>query len=499
MCGMVGKLNLERGRPPVTAEEMARMLAMIRHRGPDEFGAYLGNGVGLGSARLSIIDLSGGRQPIHNEDGTVWIVYNGEVFNYPELRRVLEAAGHTFYTDTDTEVIVHLYEERADFIHALNGQFALALWDSRRHELLLARDRVGIRPLYYATAAGRLLFASEIKALLADPLLQARLSLLALAETFTFWSPLSPHSPFEGILSLPPGHLLRVREGQIILQRYWALDYTVPDQVAPVNEAAEELRALLADAARIRLRADVPVGVYLSGGLDSSTTAALVKQYAGARLRTFGLAFEDPAYDERAHQAAMVRHLDTDHSQVECATADIAAAFPDVVWHAEAPLLRTSPAPMYLLANLVHRHGFKVVLTGEGADEILGGYNIFKEARIRRFWARRPDSTLRPQLLARLYPYIARLSQENPSYLRAFFGQGLEDTGDPLYSHRLRWRNTARCQRFFTPEVAAAAAANDPWQGWPTPCHPNTALGALAQAQNMKARVLVRIPAFLPG
>lgn len=466
MCGIVGKLNLETGRPPVTAEEMARMLAMIRHRGPDEFGAYVDGQIGLGNARLSIIDLAGGRQPIHNEDGSLWIVYNGEVFNYPELRRELEAAGHRFYTDTDTEVIVHLYEERgADFVTALNGQFALALWDNRRRELMLARDRVGIRPLYYATVAGRLLFASEVKALLADPLLEPRLSLPALAEAFTFWTTLSPHSAFEGIVTLPPGHLLRVRDGRLTLQRYWALDYTVDANAAPLDEAADELRDLLTDAARIRLRADVPVGVYLSGGLDSSTTATLVKQYAGRRLRTFGIAFSDAAYDERDHQAAMVRHLDTEHSQVECAAADVAADFPEVVWHAEMPLLRTSPAPMYRLSGLVHDHDFKVVLTGEGADEILGGYNIFKEARLRRFWARRPDSALRPQLLGQLYPYVGRLAQENPSYLQAFFGQGLADTDDPFYSHRLRWRNTARCQRFFAPEVAAATAGLDPLAG----------------------------------
>jgi asparagine synthase (glutamine-hydrolysing) len=462
MCGIAGKLNIAE-REAVTVDELAAMLAMIRHRGPDEFGVLIKGPVGLASARLSIIDLAGGRQPIHNEDRSVWVVLNGEIFNYRELRAELVAAGHVFYTETDTEVLVHLYEEQgAGFVKALNGQFAIALWDDRRHELLLIRDRVGIRPLYYTQTGGRLHFASEVKAIFADQEVSVSLDLHALAQAFTLWTTLSPRSIFRGVWSVPPGHMLRVRDGALLVEPYWGIDFAVPDPFPlGLDEAAEQLRALLSDATRLRLHADVPVGMYVSGGLDSTTTAALAREH-GANLRTFGIGFEDPEYDESDYQALVVQHLGTAHSQVRCAADDIGRAFRHVVWHAEAPLLRTSPAPMYLLAELVHEHGYKVVLTGEGADEVLAGYNIFKEAWVRRGWARQPHSSLRPQLLRRLYPYLPRLSGETGGYLSAFFGQGLSDTDDPLYSHRLRWRNTARCRRFFSADVYAEVGNYDP-------------------------------------
>jgi len=463
MCGIVGWVNTEPGEP-VRSEALGRMLAMIRHRGPDAFGVYLGDGVGLGSARLSIIDLEGGQQPISNEDGTVWIVYNGEVFNYIELRAELEAAGHVFATRSDTEVIVHLYEEHgASFVDHLNGQFALALWDERARSLLLARDRLGIRPLYYTVSGGRFLFASEIKALLAAPGVSATIDPRSLAQVLTFWTTLSPHTAFRGIESLPPGHTLRLAGGRIALRRYWAPDLTEEERPGrTVDDAAHELFSLLVDATRLRLRADVPVGAYLSGGLDSSTTAALVRLYTDRRLCTFGIGFSDPAFDETPHQERMSAFLGTEHRAIRCTPGALGDAFPDVVWHCEMPLLRTAPAPMYLLSGLVHDEGYRVVLTGEGADEILGGYDIYKEAKIRRFWAQRPDSLWRALLLRRLYPYVAPLSGETDAYLRGIFGRNLTDTDDPLYSHRLRWSNTARCSRFLAPDVRQSLRDYDP-------------------------------------
>ena len=232
MCGIVGKLNVDRAEP-IDVHELAQMLGMIRHRGPDEFGVYLDDRIGLGNARLSIIDLHSGCQPIHNEDETIWLVLNGEIFNYLELRAELEAAGHRFYTHTDTEVIVHLYEEHGpDCVQRLNGQFAAALWDSAQRTLFLIRDRVGIRPLYYTFAGGRLLFASEIKALLAAPETTAEIDPEALAQIFTFWTTSAPHTVFRGILSLPPGHLLVIREGHAQFRPYWKLDFS-PDERIP--------------------------------------------------------------------------------------------------------------------------------------------------------------------------------------------------------------------------------------------------------------------------
>ena len=449
MCGIVGLLDVADG-PPIEGASLRRMLAAIRHRGPDQLGIRLEGDAGLGSARLSIVDLEGGRQPIPNEDASLWIVFNGEIFNHPELRAGLEEKGHRFRSRSDTEVLLHLYEDLGPAcLHRLNGQFAAAIWDRTARSLFLARDRFGVRPLFYARSAGVFGFASEIKALLAEGRFTARIDPLALDEIFTFWSTLPGRSAFEGIAELPPGHTLTVSRRGSVLETWWRPTYARARRRDPEEEAAE-LRALLVDATRIRLRADVPVGAYLSGGLDSSTIAAVAKRLVPDRLETFSIAFGDAGFDEREHQIRMAEALGTRHHVLEATHADIGRAFPDVVWHAETPMLRTAPVPMFLLSRLVRDHGFKVVLTGEGADEILAGYDIFKETMIRRFWARRPDSRWRPLLLRRLYPDIPGLGKVNDSYLRAFFGASLTETASPVYSHALRWRNTARAKRFFS-------------------------------------------------
>ncbi len=459
MCGIVGTLNLTAAAEPVRETALRQMLAMIRHRGPDQFGIYLGGDVGLGNARLSIIDLSSGQQPIANEDGTLWIVFNGEIFNHVELRPELEARGHRFATHTDTEVILHLYEEYGPACVArLNGQFAFAIWDARRRTLFLARDRLGICPLFYTIAGGALIFASEIKAILADRRVSAAIDPVALDQTFTCWSPQSPRTVFAGISWLPPGTHMTVRRGNPVIEPYWQLQ--LPDRDAAggpdVAEAVEGLAELLIDATRIRLRADVPVGAYLSGGLDSSTIAAIIRNYTGNRLDTFSIAFDDAEFDESGFQQRMARFLGTDHQVVRATHADIGRIFPDVVWHTEAPLLRASPAPMFLLSRLVRSSGYKVVLTGEGADEFLAGYDIFKEAKVRRFWARQPDSRRRPLLFRRLYPWITGFTGGAGAYLAAFFRDGLEDGAAPDYSHRPRWRTTARTRRFFSDALRGA-------------------------------------------
>jgi asparagine synthase (glutamine-hydrolysing) len=450
MCGIAGVLNLAE-RPPVEKAVLYRMLGAIRHRGPDEFGVYRDADAGLGSARLSIIDLSSGQQPIGNEDGTLWIVYNGEVFNYVELQPELEALGHRFCTSTDTEVILHLYEDHGpDCLAYLNGQFAMAIWDARERSLFLARDRCGIRPLFYTVEDSRLVFGSEIKALLAHPDVKAEIDRASLEQILTFWSTLSPRTAFRHIYQVPAGHYLFARDGQFAVQSYWELDFeTDADTGRTDQDYLDEFEDLLIDATRIRLRADVPVGAYLSGGLDSSVTSAIVRNYTDNRLDTFSIAFADPQFDESRFQQEMAAFLGTDHRVAHCTYADIGRIFPDVIWHAETPILRTSPAPLFLLSNLVHECGLKVVLTGEGADEVLAGYNIFKEMKVRRFWARDPDSPIRPLLLQRLYPYISGLSSGGGAYLKAFFRKRLSDTESPFYSHAIRWANTSRIRRFL--------------------------------------------------
>jgi asparagine synthase (glutamine-hydrolysing) len=464
MCGIVGVVNLG-DRPPADLAVLRRMLGAIRHRGPDEFGIYRDARVGLGSARLSILDLSTGQQPIGNEDSSLWIVYNGEAFNYVELRPALEARGHRFSTQTDTEVILHLYEDHGPAcLQQLNGQFAMAIWDARRGSLLLARDRLGIRPLFYTVRDGRLIFASEIKALLGHPDVEAKIDVDSLRQIFTYWSPLSPRTAFRDVHEVPAGHYLLAHDGRLDVQRYWSLDFSgEPDgaDARPSQDYLDEFEALLIDATRLRLRADVPVGAYLSGGLDSSVTAAIVRRYTGNRLDTFSIAFEDRAFDESDYQQQMAAALGTDHLVRRCSTADIGRVFPEVIWHTETPILRTAPAPLFLLSRLVQDHGLKVVLTGEGADEILAGYNIFKEMKVRRFWARDPDSQMRPLLLRRLYPYIPTLGGA-AAFQNAFFRQGLTDTGSPYYSHAIRWSNTARIQRFLVDGGGSEAEVERP-------------------------------------
>ncbi len=467
MCGIAGIFNLE-AHKPAAERDLRQMLAMIRHRGPDEFGIYLDGPVGLGSARLSIIDLNTGQQPISNEDGTLWIVFNGEVFNYVELRPDLEARGHRFSTSSDTEVLLHAYEEFGPkCLERFNGQFAFAIWNVREQSLFLARDRLGVRPLFYTRQGGLFIFASEIKAILAVGGVRPEIDPVVMDQIFTFWCPLSPWTIFRGIVEVPPGHYLLARGSGIELNSYWELAFPGAafhsedaQSQKGVEEYQEELGELLVDAAKIRLRADVPVGAYLSGGLDSSIIASIVRNFTGNRLDTFSIAFDDASFDESSWQLQMARFLGTEHQVVRATHADIGRLFPDVIWHAEVPLMRSAPAPMFMLSKLVRDAGYKVVLTGEGADEFLAGYDIFKEAKVRRFWAARPESALRPKLFQRLYRDVGSLSKSNPSLLAAFFREGLAEIDSPDYSHALRWRNGRRNSRFFSEDVRQAIAGH---------------------------------------
>jgi asparagine synthase (glutamine-hydrolysing) len=457
VCGIAGVLHFDGSKPELRT--LRRMLWPIRHRGPDASGVYVDGPVGLGHVRLSIIDLAGGRQPMANEDRSLWVTFNGEIFNYVELREPLLRRGHRFATQSDTEVILHLYEEFGeDCVGHFNGQWALAVWDKRRRRLFLSRDRLGIRPLFYTIARGKLLFASEIKALLTHPDVGAEIDPRGLNQVFTFWSTLPPRTVLKGISELPPGHNLIVEQGQARVRRYWQLDYDCAARTMDADQCAGQLLDLLSDAARLRLRSDVPVGAYLSGGLDSSVTTALVKRCSSARLRTFSVTFDEAEFDESRYQRQVIEALQTDHQQIRCLPQDIGRVFPEVIWHAERPVLRTAPAPLYLLSKLVHDQGYKVVLTGEGADEMLGGYDIFKEAKVRRFWAAQPDSALRAALLGRLYPYLPKMQAQSLAYRKAFFHVRPEDLADPFFSHLPRWRVTARLKLFFSHELRSQIA-----------------------------------------
>ena len=341
----------------------------------------------------------------------------------------------------------------------LNGQFAMAIWDKNRETLLLGRDRVGIRPLFYYNANGRLVFGSEIKALFADDQIPRSLDVASLSNIFTCWSSLGSGTPFEDIHQIPSGHFgLFSRQG-IHIQPYWNLPVNESEhhqalQDNSLSEWTAEFNDLILDATRIRLRADVPVGAYLSGGIDSTFTSALVKQNFNNSLCTFSVQFTDDRFDETHYQETAIEALKTDHRSIRCSEENIGEIFPKVIWHTETPILRTAPVPLYRLSRLVRDNQFKVVLTGEGADEIFAGYNIFKEDRVRRFWARNPESRLRPALLKKLYPYI--FSQQNEkaqAFLKGFFKKGLSEVDSPIYSHMLRWQNTAQLMNFFSADI----------------------------------------------
>jgi len=427
---------------------------MLEHRGPDGKGFYTDNKVGLAHARLSIIDLEGGKQPIHNEEQTVWVIFNGEIFNYIELREDLEKRGHQFYTESDTEVIVHAYEEFGDkFVDRLNGQFAIALWDKTEQKLLLIRDRVGIAPLYYTQQNGRIIFGSEIKAILAALEVSPSLNSDALDQLMTFWSPVSPATLFKDVFEISPGCMLVVTNENVHVKRYWDWEFpAATDQYlhGDENELAERLHDLLIQSTKIRLRSDVPVGAYLSGGLDSSVIVALIHHYGQVPLRTFSIRFGDNEYDEGNFQAELIRHLDADHSRVHCANQDIGEHFEKTIWHTESTVLRTAPVPMGILSGHVRNQNYKVVLTGEGADEVLGGYDIFKEAKIRQFWAKNPQSEFRPLLLKRLYPYLDLSKGRGMSYIKSFFGAGIDRADLAWFSHMPRWNTTSKCKDFFS-------------------------------------------------
>ncbi len=496
MCGIAGfsgpTVHADAARPQLEA-----MIHTLHHRGPDGYGFHAAEGIGLAHARLAIIDLATGDQPIRNERGDVWTVFNGEIFNYVELRAALVAQGHRFYTQSDTEVIVHLYDRYGDaFVEHLNGQFAIALWDARRKRLVLARDRAGIRPLFYTHARGNTWFASEIKALLSVLPERATLHVRGLVQALTLWAPADPDTAFEGVYSLPPGHLLSIEaDGSETLTQYW--DWSFPPAGAPstftsIEQATDELRALLVDAVRLQLRADVPVGAYLSGGLDSSGIVAMVRGFTDTPVRTFSVAFEDAEFDESEHQLAMVRHLGTDHTTLRVTRREIGDAFPRLVRHAEAPVLRTAPVPMMLLSARVRAEGYKVVLTGEGADEVFGGYDLFKEAKVRRFWARQPDSTMRPKLLGRLYGYLENSPVRNPAFAQSFFGQGLEHIGRPIFAHAPRWATSQRALAFLSPELRAGLGSWDPLAFYEQRLPPAImSWGPLARDQYVEAKSLL--------
>ena len=500
MCGIAGIVRLDDDAVPPGREALARMAGSLIHRGPDEFGVYRDNHAGLAHSRLSIIDLSTGQQPMVDENGTTWIVFNGEIFNYVELRAELVALGHRFRTQSDTEVILHAYRAWGNAAFArMNGQWAIAIWDSIARRLVLSRDRMGICPLHVCEHAGRLYFASEVKAIFAaEPDIPRAFDPVGIAQTFTFWTIVPPHGVFRGITELEPGHVRIYENGKVRDNAYWSPDYPAAGAArgkfpGSLDDAVLEVRKALEKATSLRmLRADVPVGSYLSGGLDSSLVAAMGKRFAGDRFQTFSLRFEDAEYDETEYQRLMANGLGSEHHEVVVSRGDIANIFPDVIYHTERPILRTAPAPLFLLSRLVRDHGIKVVLTGEGADEMFAGYDIFREGKVRRFWGRQPESAWRARLLERLYPYLARSPVSQQAMARQFFGRNIAAHRTPGFAHDTRWHTTGALKRLLSSDMQSACIDRDIVSELLEGLHADFAQwDPLAQDQHLEIRTLL--------
>src|SRR3989475_3905322 len=386
MCGIAGIMSLN--SQPVSIEELRSMCAALVHRGPDDEGFYLGRdkSVGLGMRRLSIIDLQTGRQPVSNEDGTVWVVFNGEIYNFRDLRRKLEQRGHAFSTATDTEVIVHLYEEYGQHcVEKLRGMFAFALWDDRSQTLLLARDRLGIKPLYYAEVGGRLLFASELKAILQAPEVQRSVNWRAVSHLFTGLTTPPAESIIEGVRKLEPGHLLIASPGKDPqTERYWEVRFE-PDYSRSEEDYAEELRERLEESVALHLVSDVPLGAFLSGGLDSSSVVATMARLTSSPVKTFSIGFTDEDYNELHYARLVAQRFGTDHHEL-ILEPNVVDILEDLAWHLDEPFGDPSAIPTFMVSKLAADH-VTVVLSGDGGDELFAGYDKYlveqKERRYR--------------------------------------------------------------------------------------------------------------------
>ncbi len=455
MCGILGFINLDRNYR--ADERIARRMAgAIIHRGPDDEGFYFKDNVALGMRRLSIIDLATGHQPISNEDGSVRVVFNGEIYNFLELRERLVARGHQFRTHSDTEVIVHLYEDHGDdLVDHLNGMFAFTLWDERRQRLLVARDRMGEKPLYFTQTQESFIFASELKSLVEHPLVERRINLLALRKYLQYEFVPSPHTIIEGVHKLRPAHRLIFEKGEWRTERYWRLSYEGERLQIGEDEAVEETRRRLREAVRLRLVSDVPLGVLLSGGIDSSSVAELACEAAEGRVKTFSIAFDEKSFDESSYARLVANRLGTEHYERRFTEREMLDIVPEIPRLLDEPLGDGSLIPTFLLSRFT-RERVTVALGGDGGDELLAGYPTYAAHRMADYYRALPR-LVRKGLIE---PAVARLpvSTDNLSFdfkaKRFVLGAAL-----PAGTRHTVWMGsyTAEQQRLLlAPEVLAA-------------------------------------------
>lgn len=433
MCGIVGKFNFT--GEPISPDHIIKMCRTLIHRGPDDEGVYTDDLVGLGIRRLSIIDVAGGHQPLSNEDKTIWIVFNGEIYNYPELNKWLKSKGHSFTTNTDTEAIIHLYEEMGDeCVKQLNGMFAFAIWDSRKQKMLLARDRLGKKPLHYMVNNNRLIFSSEIPPILEDPSVERSLDIVALQQYLRLWFVPSPRTMFEGIRKLPPAHFLVCENARIRIERYWDVDFSQKQSLTD-TQWGEKILGLLDDAVRIRLMSDVPLGAFLSGGVDSSTVVSLMSRFINQPVKTFSIGFEDINYNELPYARQVARYLGTEHHE-EIIKPDAAKILPKLVWHYGEPFGDDSCIPSYYVSKMARQY-VTVALSGDGGDENFGGY-----PRIPHYLSFNPVNSIRGLLIEWLKGIFYQGKQQNSLYQRGFINELAFRVGeilDPMERYTHEW------------------------------------------------------------
>ena len=469
MCGITGAIWTD-PKQGIDAATLQKMTDVIRHRGPDEEGQYYSDfqvrppyeslpGIALGFRRLSIIDLASGQQPMANEDESVWVVFNGEIYNYPTIRRRLEGAGHTFRTQSDTETIVHLYEDEGlDFVQHLNGMFAIAIWDSRRRRLVLARDRIGQKPLVYHAQPDRLLFASELKSLLQVGGVRREVDPGAIDEYLTYQYIPHPKTIFRGINKLPPGHLAVFQDGKLDVRPYWQPNLNAETSIGP-SDAAEQLTELLSSAVEMRMRSDVPLGAFLSGGIDSSLIVALMQQRSGQAIKTFTIGFPVAEYDETGYAKQVSEHLGTDHEELQVDPSGI-DILPKLVWQYDEPFADSSAIPTWYLSEMTRRQ-VTVALSGDGSDELFAGY-----PRYRAVWlASLLDASgpIRSFLGAPVWQRLPGSRQK--SFLRRFkrFSEFLRKTPQRRYLEWIAIFNESRRAMLYRDEFVERLPNTDPF------------------------------------
>ena len=472
MCGITGAVWSD-PQKALGDDTLRKMVAVLEHRGPDGEGTYTDElhvrppyeatpGVALGHRRLAIIDVAGGRQPMANEDRSVWVVFNGEIYNFPQLRRRLEGAGHRFATAGDTETLVHLYEDEGPgLLQHLNGMFALAIWDANRRQLLLARDRLGQKPLVYRLENDRLLFASELKSLLEVPGVPRRINPQAVDEYLTYQYVPHPRTIFEGIAKLPPACYAVYRDGRLEVRRYWQPDFN-HEEDRPAAEYAEQLRELLTSSVRMRLQSEVPLGAFLSGGIDSTIVVGLMRQLANVPVKTFSIGFPVPEYDETRYARAVAERFETEHEEFRV-EPDAVGVLEKLVWHFDEPFADSSAVPTWYVSKLTRQH-VTVALTGDGGDELFSGYPRYRAVWLASFFDRFPAGLRR--VFAGRYWQKLPASPRQKSFRRRW-KRFVEVLGLPAQRRYLEWIaifNESRRAELYSDEFLGRLPDRDPME-----------------------------------